>query len=297
MPAISLVIPTLNRPEYLLSCINDLLNQTVKDFEILVIDQSDIEIHNELVSKINDLRVKFIYLKERSASKARNLGIKNAAAEVILFLDDDIIINNRDFVKNHLKHYTNPATIGVSGAILNKENDFRQVRSRLSHSIDYGWLFFPINYAYPCKVGNAWAGNMSFRTKYTKEVGGMDERYAKGAFREESDFCTRIVRRFGALEFDPQAYLVHIGATKGGLRTFSSADLVKAQHHFDGFFYYTLKYSKWNHWIYHLMSFKLIFFNRNVLKSSKSIRIALKRTWNGFRNGKKMKAEGPIYIL
>ena len=87
---ISIIIPTINRSVELNNTIKEIFLQSFKNYEIIIIDQS---IKSSLSDKkiINDKRIKFIHKPEiQSASAARNLGIKLATKDILLFLDDDI---------------------------------------------------------------------------------------------------------------------------------------------------------------------------------------------------------------
>lgn len=83
---ISLIIATLNRKEELENMIDSILNQTYQNFEIVIVDQSDEE--NTSI-KNKDSRIKYIHIKERGLSHARNIGIENATGDIIGLSDDD----------------------------------------------------------------------------------------------------------------------------------------------------------------------------------------------------------------
>ncbi|MBL7736799.1 MAG: glycosyltransferase family 2 protein [Chitinophagaceae bacterium] len=292
---ISIVIPTLNRYDLLENTLSDLSKQSVGDFEIIIVDQTDLSIAKPIV--FEGLNIVYHWQEDKSASLARNTGLTLSRSEVVLFLDDDIIIESADFLKDHLKHYADTGCVGVSGAILNPGQKFRSNRNALSKNLKYGWLFFPINYDRSVKVFNGWAGNLSVRKSFALDVGGMDGRFEKGAFREESDFCFRLCSKHGPLIYDPAAYIIHLGAKTGGLRSFASNDLIKAQHHFDGMFYFTFKNIPFYHYPFHFLSFVMIFFNRkNIAKRPLLIFTLGYRTFKGALNGILMLIKGPLYI-
>lgn len=86
---VSVIISTYNRFELVINSINSVLNQTYKDFEIIVVnDCSDDSRYDELEERTD---IKYFKLKERSGlpSVVRNFGIKNSNGEWIAFLDDD----------------------------------------------------------------------------------------------------------------------------------------------------------------------------------------------------------------
>jgi glycosyltransferase involved in cell wall biosynthesis len=89
MPAISVIIPTLNRPILLKRAIQSVLNQTFQDFEIIVVDDGSTEPCKNIVSDFSDQRLKYLYQKNRGLSAARNVGLSIAECQYIAYLDDD----------------------------------------------------------------------------------------------------------------------------------------------------------------------------------------------------------------
>lgn len=92
-PLISIVIPTINRYSDLQNTLNDLQQQSVREYEVLIIDQTDV---NDFCS-IHFPQTKHLHKAFKSASKARNVGLLEAKAPIVLFLDDDVMIENPDF--------------------------------------------------------------------------------------------------------------------------------------------------------------------------------------------------------
>ncbi len=89
-PRVSVIIPTYNRDALLKRAIKSVLNQTYKEFEIIVVDDGSTDKTFDVVKKFEDKRIKYIRLKERhGASHARNIGIKLARGKYIAFLDSD----------------------------------------------------------------------------------------------------------------------------------------------------------------------------------------------------------------
>jgi glycosyltransferase involved in cell wall biosynthesis len=87
---VSVIIPTYNRADYLKAAIASVLNQTFRDFELVVVDDASADNTAEIVRGFHDTRIKFIRHEARKGgSAARNTGIANSKYEYIAFLDDD----------------------------------------------------------------------------------------------------------------------------------------------------------------------------------------------------------------
>jgi len=113
---ISIVIPTINRYPDLENSIKDLQKQLIQDFEIIIVDQTPKE--NSKDFSYLDHRVRYFWSSNKSASAARNLGLAKAVAPVVLFIDDDVVIDRPEFLNNHLRHYESGKVPGVVGGVL-----------------------------------------------------------------------------------------------------------------------------------------------------------------------------------
>lgn len=88
---ISVIIPVYNTAKYLEKCLGSLIKQSLKDIEIICIDDgstdNSLEILKEFAKK--DARIKFLTQENQGQSVARNKGIKAAQGEYIGFIDSD----------------------------------------------------------------------------------------------------------------------------------------------------------------------------------------------------------------
>ncbi len=85
----SVIIPTYNRRDFLKKAVDSVLNQTFKDFELIIVDDGSQDNTKELVYSYQDDRIIYIYQENKGPSGARNTGIKKAKAEWLCFLDSD----------------------------------------------------------------------------------------------------------------------------------------------------------------------------------------------------------------
>lgn len=88
---ISVIIPTFNRAEKLRFCLERLLEQTFKHFEVIVCDDGSSD-HTQNVIKEYEDRLNLVYIYDNNfggPAKPRNNGIKKAKGELIAFLDSD----------------------------------------------------------------------------------------------------------------------------------------------------------------------------------------------------------------
>ena len=103
MKRFSVIIPNYNKGIYIDCCINSVLNQTFKDYEIIFIDDGSSDNSLDVVSKY-DIN---IYKTNRlQAGGARNLGISKSNGEYIVFLDSDDYLTN-EYVLEKLNNLIN----------------------------------------------------------------------------------------------------------------------------------------------------------------------------------------------
>lgn len=89
-PRVSVIIPTYNRVGVLYYALNSVLNQTMRDFEVFVVDDASTDKTPEYIASVTDPRVKYIRLPtNRFAAAARNAGMEQASGDYIAFLDSD----------------------------------------------------------------------------------------------------------------------------------------------------------------------------------------------------------------
>lgn len=91
MPKVSIIVPVYNAEKYLQECVNSILNQTLSDLELILVDDGSTDSSPALCDKCaaQDERVKVIHQTNAGAAVARNNGIKVAQGEYIAFVDSD----------------------------------------------------------------------------------------------------------------------------------------------------------------------------------------------------------------
>lgn len=89
MPRVSVIIPAFNHARFLGEAIESVLNQTLHDFEIVVVDDGSTDNTSEIVASVSDPRVRYIYQTNKGLSAARNAGILNSGGPLLTFLDSD----------------------------------------------------------------------------------------------------------------------------------------------------------------------------------------------------------------
>jgi glycosyltransferase involved in cell wall biosynthesis len=89
-PAVSVVLPTFNRIEFLPRAVDSVLRQRHSDFELIVVDDGSTDATAEWLATLTDPRLRVVRLeRNRGATFARNRGIEAARGAIVSFIDSD----------------------------------------------------------------------------------------------------------------------------------------------------------------------------------------------------------------
>lgn len=190
---VSCIIPSYNDKKFILKCIGSLKQQSLhkKDFEIIVVDDGSTDGTSELLKKIKG--IKLFSLKHAGRSKARNYGLQKTKAPIVFFAESDAVYS-KNFLKDCLKHFTDPEVGGVIGKLeaLNLESPWVQCRAAELNAR------FEKNY----KPFTAWM----YRAKTIKELKGFDARLDIG---EDVDLGQRVLKKGFRLVYEKKAVWKH----------------------------------------------------------------------------------------
>jgi len=102
-PFFSVILTTYNRANLLPRAINSVMNQTLKNFELIVVDDCSIDNTPDVMKRYHNNKIKYVRNKQNlKLAEARNIGIKKSNGKWILFLDDD-----DEFTKDRLEEVYN----------------------------------------------------------------------------------------------------------------------------------------------------------------------------------------------
>ena len=114
---LSVIIPAYNVEKYIERCINSVLNQYLKNIEIIIIDDGSKDKTSDICLKISENNKNIIYKKVQNGgcSAARNLGISMAKGKYIAFLDSDDWVDSDMYINMIEEAEKNQADIVICG--------------------------------------------------------------------------------------------------------------------------------------------------------------------------------------
>lgn len=201
-PLVNVVIPTLNRYDYLKDVLRDFEKQDYLHFEIMVVDQSE-PFQPEFYENF-DLDIRVIRQEERALWLARNTAIKASKGEFIALSEDDVRIPS-DWISNHLKaldFFNAQVSAGVfypEGQSIPKDRSFFATASQFA-------------------TGNA----MLYKSVFER-VGLFDRQFEKQRMGD-GEFGLRVYLEGIKSVSNPYASCIDVKAGTGGLREMGSWD-------------------------------------------------------------------------
>lgn len=99
-PALSVIVPVYNVEDYLAECLDSILRQSLKDIEILAVDDGSTDSSAEIIRVYasKDSRIKPLFKENGGLSDARNYGLDRVSGKYITFIDsDDVLLDDNIF--------------------------------------------------------------------------------------------------------------------------------------------------------------------------------------------------------
>ncbi len=178
LPLVTVIIPTFNRPEYLREALESALNQTYRNIEVVISDNSTDDATERLVADYDDKRIKYFRHKGFDAHENWNFArsYNNPAAEYVNWLmDDDIFYSTK--LEQMLEIYrANP--------------DVSLVTSRRNIIDEYGQVLGEVNVPVKIseKIGGSEAGRLLF-TEFKNYIGEPTTVLIRKKFLRDNDLC------------------------------------------------------------------------------------------------------------
>jgi glycosyltransferase involved in cell wall biosynthesis len=117
-PSLSVLICTRNRAQKVPRAVASVLANTFTDFELIVVDQSTDNATQEALATINDGRLRHIATDTVGLAISRNIAIRTAAADIVVFTDDDCICDRDWLAAIHAEFAADPEAMGVYGRVV-----------------------------------------------------------------------------------------------------------------------------------------------------------------------------------
>ncbi len=248
---ISVIIATKFRHQDLLNTLENISLQALLPNELIIVDQNiSSDIKNAVFSmfnrldkfKKNNIILKYIHDSQITGlTQARNRGIEKNESDIVLFLDDDVILE-KDFIFNILEIYRKyPEIAGVGGFITNFVTGYNmglvsKIFLKIFHLGYFADSRIPI-YINPkykdteyVTTSKLFGGLSSFRKEIFQEF-KFDENFIGYSILDDVDFSFRVSRKY-KIVIAPKARLMHIKSDVGRIDYKKYAEAIIYQTHY-----------------------------------------------------------------
>jgi glycosyltransferase involved in cell wall biosynthesis len=242
VPKCTVIIPTYNRSRLLGHTLSSLTLQTLPgdEFEVMVVDDGSSDDTRAVAeSYAGRLRLRYFFQPDEGfrAAAARNIGIRHAAADVCVFVDDGMLLHSRFLAEHVAAHAGSDVPLAVCGYTYGHKNteegswelesvvdvtdpsaaieklagmpQWHDIRERFYakytddfHDLPAPWVIY-------------WGNNLSARTEQVRAVGMFDENFRSwGA--EDMDLGYRLHRDGARIMLNRNASAIHLPHRKDG---------------------------------------------------------------------------------
>lgn len=214
---ITVLISTRNRPDYMPDILNSLSRNKLELFEVVVVDQSTNTESKQYVETFikdhTEMDLKYILSDTKGLSISRNIGIENAKGKIILFTDDDCIVDDH-WVENVAKVFESDEFHASYGRVLPYIPEGEELPPNYEpvacvfgeERIEFASLnpddFF--------KIGSG--NNMAYRKSVFDEMGDFEPKLGAGAVLksgEDLEMAYRVLKNGKKILYNPEALVHH----------------------------------------------------------------------------------------
>ena len=202
----SIIVPVYNRPDEVDELLESLTQQTLKDFEVIIVEDGSIEPCKDVCDKYASILDLHYYAKENSGpGQSRNYGAERSNGEWLIILDSDVVLP-KDYLGSVERGVRSENTLAAWGGPDAAHPSFTPIQKAISYSMT---SFFTtggirggkakLDKFYPRSF------NMGIRRDVYLQLGG----FTKMRFGEDIDFSYRIVEAGYMPRLFPDAWVWH----------------------------------------------------------------------------------------
>ncbi|MCO6461553.1 MAG: glycosyltransferase family 2 protein [Saprospiraceae bacterium] len=193
-PAITVIMVTYNRAGYLHRAIQSFLNQTVKDNELIIVDDGSTDNTFDIVCQFMNHHPNIRYMRHtnRNISLSKNAGILNAVGKYITFLDSDDEYKPDYLAKRYAFMEAHPEIDMLEGGVIIIGNPY--VKDRNNPDLDI--------HLSQCHIGATFFAKSTVFT----ELDGYDKEIS---YSEDSAFWIKANQKYKIHKFDEPGYIYY----------------------------------------------------------------------------------------
>ncbi len=198
-PFVSVIIPVHNGDKHIERCLDALIASSYPSFEIIMVDDCSTD---DTVKIAQQKGAKVLQLPKRSGqSAARNYGVKQALADVLLFIDSDVMVHKNTIEMVIEDFHSHPDIVAVFGSYDDKPAEKNFISQ-------YKNMFHHFNHQHSSNEAfTFWSGCGAIHKKVFKEMGGFDQ---SAFFVEDIELGYRIRKKGYRILLDKDLQVKHL---------------------------------------------------------------------------------------
>ena len=200
MSTVSVIIHTYNNERFMAETVESVLNQTYKDYEIIVVDDGSVDGTRDALMPYMQ-KIRYHYKENGGIASAKNAGISLSQTEFVAFLDhDDLWVPDK--LQLQMEHFNENPQIGLVYAKYTSFRDGKELRTKPEKGYS-GWIFKEL-----LSKSFIQTSTVVVKRECLDAVGPYDETFSLG---DEYDMFLRIARKFqcGFVDKGLTRYRVH----------------------------------------------------------------------------------------
>ncbi|HOZ54957.1 MAG TPA: glycosyltransferase [Clostridia bacterium] len=215
MPKVSVIVPVYNVQDYIRKCMESLVNQTLDDIELIIVNDGStdgsIEIAKEYQEK--NKKIKIVNKKNGGLSDARNYGVRYANGEYIAFLDSDDYVEYDTYERMYEKAIEEQADCVECNFIWEYENKSK---------IDIGYMYS--NKSEMIIYSRVVAWNKLIKNSLLKNI---DEIFPIGLRYEDIEFFYKLIPKIEKVAFikEPKIHYVQRKTSIANTQSIKNRDI------------------------------------------------------------------------
>ena len=202
----SIVIPVYNRPDEVDELLASIAAQTVRDFEVVVVEDGSTVPCEDVVNKYGELGVRYLKKKNGGPGMARNYGVEHSQGEYVIILDSDCVLPegylaavDKELAANPCDAFGGPDAAHESFTNVQKAISYSMTSFFTTGGIRGGKKKGAMDKFYPRSF------NMGIRRDAYLKLHG----FSKMRFGEDIDFSYRVVEAGYTSRLFPEAWVWH----------------------------------------------------------------------------------------
>lgn len=199
---ISVIIPNYNGSKTIHKCIQSILNNNYKNFELLVVDDCSEDSSVSIIKSFKDPRMKLLRNKKNSGpSKTRNKGIRTSKGEIILLIDSDAWVKE-DWISQHVLAHKDIDIDIIAGSVQGLH------KTMIGQADDFcnWWTSIPLSKSKFVKKLHVPTINLSIKRDVFSKIGYFKDELRYG---EDSEFSNRAIKNQLKIYFKSDIMVYH----------------------------------------------------------------------------------------